>query len=326
MPVTRTVTLHSTRQKNSDKRNLFLCWRHALFREKARQIGYLDESFRVAKSLAQRLKPSVQQSLCMAKRWFAGRRQIRRLPSLIAVARDIGRAAERLLFAAFRHFRLTCIHDHKFLDSTNRVNVWGGTHDLYYKLQRTSLRTFGAMDDFPISEELALVILAQQGDPEAFRALVERYDRRLLYFIRRILDDSEDAFDALQEVWLTVHRSLRKLQAPRAFRVWLFRIAHDQSITQLRRRRKWVSLDESTLADPPADSLPDAVFDTAEIVHKGMKQLSVDHRRVLTLRFLENMSVDEIASVLSCNPGTVKSRLHYAKESLRRWIKEENHE
>jgi RNA polymerase sigma-70 factor (ECF subfamily) len=170
------------------------------------------------------------------------------------------------------------------------------------------------------SEETELVLLAQQGDGEAFRTLVELYDRRLLYFIRRILDETEEAFDVLQEVWLRVHRDLRDLRSPRAFRVWLYRIAHDRTISALRRSRRAIPLEELPPGEVPVVDLPDSIFEAADLVHVALTALSVDHRRVLTLRFLENMSIQEIADVTECSTGTVKSRLHYAKAALGRRI------
>ena len=177
------------------------------------------------------------------------------------------------------------------------------------------------------SEEAELVLLAQQGDGEAFRALVELYDRRLLYFIRRILDETEEAFDVLQEVWLRVHRDLRDLRSPCAFRVWLYRIAHDRTISALRRSRHVMPLEELPPGDVPvAPDLPDSMFEAADLVHVALTALSVDHRRVLTLRFLEDMSIQEIADVMECSIGTVKSRLHYAKAALGRRIGGSNNE
>jgi RNA polymerase sigma-70 factor (ECF subfamily) len=69
-------------------------------------------------------------------------------------------------------------------------------------------------------------------------------------------------------------------------------------------------------------SVDTAAFDNAELVHVALQDLSVDHRRVLTLRFLEDMSIEEIAEVVGLSSGTVKSRLHYAKFALRRRIEE----
>ncbi len=176
------------------------------------------------------------------------------------------------------------------------------------------------------SEEAELVLLAQQGDGAAFRTLVELYDRRLLYFIRRILDQSEEAFDVLQEVWLRVHRDLRGLRSPRAFRVWLYRIAHDRTIAALRRNRRTIPLEELPPGEVPVVDLPDSIFEAADLVHVALTALSVDHRRVLTLRFLEDMSIQEIADVMKCTTGTVKSRLHYAKAALGRRIRGSNNE
>ncbi len=79
---------------------------------------------------------------------------------------------------------------------------------------------------------------------------------------------------------------------------------------------------EDVPAGPPDAAVEDATFDDAELVHAALVGLSVDHRRVLTLRFLEDMPIEEIAEVVGCAPGTVKSRLHYAKLALRRRIEE----
>jgi RNA polymerase sigma-70 factor (ECF subfamily) len=79
------------------------------------------------------------------------------------------------------------------------------------------------------------------------------------------------------------------------------------------------------IAEPAsADSMAvdEVHFDNAELVHAGLQALSVDHRRVLTLRFIEDMTIEEIAAVIGCSAGTVKSRLHYAKLALRRQIEE----
>jgi RNA polymerase sigma-70 factor (ECF subfamily) len=175
------------------------------------------------------------------------------------------------------------------------------------------------------SEETLLVLSARQGDPAAFRSLVERYDRRLLYFVRRMLDDPEEGFDVLQRVWTNVFRQLPRLQTPQAFRVWLYRIAHDQAVSALRKKRIEISIESLPLNGVPDDNQKEAAFETAEALHVALQSLSVDHRRVLTLRFLEDMSLEEIATVLDCSTGTIKSRLHYARAALRRRIEEDEH-
>jgi len=174
--------------------------------------------------------------------------------------------------------------------------------------------------------ERLLIACARNGDRAAFSALVDAYDRRLLYFIRRILGETGDALDVLQTVWLQVHRGLTKLRAADAFRVWLYRIAHDLAISELRRSARWpLAMDSQESAPAVDDSGPDA-FENAELVHMALTHLSIDHRRVLSLRFLEDMPIAEIAQVLGENEGTIKSRLHYAKRALRMRIEELKHE
>ncbi len=185
-------------------------------------------------------------------------------------------------------------------------------------------RAMPATDEVQQIQERLMVLCAQAGNRDAFCRLVDLYDRRLLYFIRRILGETEGALDVLQTVWLNVHRQLGKLKAPDAFRVWLYRIAHDQAITELRRKSKRPVLLDDVESMQPVDKpgLDATAFDNAELVHVALQDLSVDHRRVLTLRFLEDMSIEEIAEVVGLSSGTVKSRLHYAKHALRRRIEE----
>lgn len=176
-------------------------------------------------------------------------------------------------------------------------------------------------------QEYVTVLLAQSGQREALSRLVDLYDQRLLYFVRRILGDADGALDVLQTTWLTVHRKIATLKSPGAFRVWVYRIAHDAAISELRRQMKRpivVDNHEITLATDE-QACDEKSFDSAELVHSALHGLSVDHRRVLTLRFLEDMSIEEIASVVGCSDGTIKSRLHYAKLALRRRIEELTH-
>ncbi len=163
-----------------------------------------------------------------------------------------------------------------------------------------------------------LVLRAQLGQEEALRALFTRYNGRLLYYLRRIVGD--DAEDALQEVWVKVLRNLNRIEKPGAFKAWIYRTAHNQAISRLRSQRIEVGLDE--LAEEPV--APSTVDDSLLVfrdyeslrIHQGLESLSAPHREVITLRFLEELSYEDIASVVGCSVGTVRSRLHYAKHSL----------
>jgi RNA polymerase sigma-70 factor (ECF subfamily) len=184
--------------------------------------------------------------------------------------------------------------------------------------------TMSVPDNVLQAQERVTILLAQQGNREAFSSLIDLYDQRLLYFVRRILGETDGALDILQSVWLTVHRKLGGLKSIDAFRVWLYRVAHDHAVTELRRKsRRPISVEEIASDAIEEDlNIRESAFENAELVHIGMQTLSVDHRRVLTLRFLEDMTIEEIAEVIGSTAGTVKSRLHYAKAALRRRIEE----
>ena len=175
-------------------------------------------------------------------------------------------------------------------------------------------------------QEQLWVLQAQQGDHEAFQSLVNQYDRRLLYFVMRFANRQEQALDVLQEVWVTVFRRLRKLRSPAAFRVWLYQIAHDKVVSLIRQNVREEAIHQQLLEERGnnADE-PDPISDNAELVHRALGELTAEHREVLVLRFLEDLSLDEIAQLLRCSLGTVKSRLHYAKQAIKITI-ERQHE
>jgi RNA polymerase sigma-70 factor (ECF subfamily) len=176
-------------------------------------------------------------------------------------------------------------------------------------------------------QERLWVLQAQQGNPDAFRSLVDHYERRLLYYLMRFTNNPEHAADTLQEVWVTAFRKLKDLRAPEAFRVWLYQIAHDKIVSharrEVRRQETLVALSNEALPD---DSYHDCQFEDAQLVHRALERLSSEHREVLTLRFLEDMKLEEIAETLGCELGTVKSRLHYAKQAVRKFLQESSHE
>jgi RNA polymerase sigma-70 factor (ECF subfamily) len=168
-----------------------------------------------------------------------------------------------------------------------------------------------------------LIIRSQRGDPAAFRQLVERFDRRLLYFITSLINDPEQALDVSQETWLSVFRQLPNLSSPSAFRTWVYRIAHGKSIELLRRQMRFPGTGESReLLDSAIADSDSIQLENVELVHTALSRLALHHREVLSLHFMESMSIEEMAQVLGCPPGTVKSRLHYARAAMRKTIEE----
>jgi RNA polymerase sigma-70 factor (ECF subfamily) len=165
--------------------------------------------------------------------------------------------------------------------------------------------------------EHVLVLRCQGGDEAAFAELVERYQARLRYYLRKMLRDSQAAEDALQDVWVDVFRAVSRLADAGAFRAWLYRIARDRACRQLRQGRR--SYQPLETVDPIDGRTEEAHFTAEDVerIHTALDELSAEHREVLVFRYIEAMSYEEIARVVGCQVGTVRSRLHYARRALR---------
>lgn len=170
-------------------------------------------------------------------------------------------------------------------------------------------------DDADQLYERVLVLRCQAGDEASFAELVERYQPRLRYYLRKLI--GQRAEDVLQEVWLDVFRSVSRLADVRAFRAWLYRIARDRAYREIRiQRPPHQPLDEVAATDEPAEEAP-FTAEEVEHVHAALDELADEQREALVLRYIESMTYEEIARVLGCQVGTVRSRLHYAKRALR---------
>ena len=170
-----------------------------------------------------------------------------------------------------------------------------------------------------------LVLQCQAGRAEAFERILSRHGGRVRYFLRRMLGPRRDVDDACQEVWMAAFRELRRLRNPASFRVWLYRIARNRAYQVLRDERRALPTVELTEV---AQNVQDDDFrpEEAEAILRGLEELRVDHKEVLMLRFLEEMSYEDIAQTLGCSLGTVRSRIHYAKHALRRQMEASGNE
>ncbi|WP_165074052.1 RNA polymerase sigma factor [Paludisphaera rhizosphaerae] len=172
-----------------------------------------------------------------------------------------------------------------------------------------------------------LALRCRRGDARAFEELVREWEGRLFYYVRRLVATEEDAWDVLQQTWLRVYKSVGSLRQPERLPVWLYQVARCAAISHRRGRLRNEAHEES-LDDPPDPTAEDDLdlLDRCEQVHVGLERLSPAHREILTLFFLEDLSLEQIAEVLEIPPGTAKSRLHYAKRALREILeREEDH-
>jgi RNA polymerase sigma-70 factor (ECF subfamily) len=168
-----------------------------------------------------------------------------------------------------------------------------------------------------IYQEL-LALRCRRGERAALEELVRAWEKRLLYFIRRLVDKEQDAWDVLQQTWVRVLSGIGRLREPQSLGPWLYRVARHAAFDHGQLRANYQRFLKDYQEATACEEAPDGTeFETAEQLHRGLVQLHVPHREVLTLFFLEDFSIDEIARVLDVPPGTVKSRLHHAKKALR---------
>jgi RNA polymerase sigma-70 factor (ECF subfamily) len=167
--------------------------------------------------------------------------------------------------------------------------------------------------------ERVLVLRCQFRDEAAFAEMIERYQTRLRFYICKMLNDSHIAEDVLQEVWWDMFRGISRLKQPGAFRVWLYRIARDRTVRELRRRRIAFSLPaDLELIDSSADlDRETELSENWELVREVLDSLPLAYRDILVLRYIEDMPYEEIAAISGCPVGTVRSRLHFARRALR---------
>lgn len=164
-----------------------------------------------------------------------------------------------------------------------------------------------------------LIVRHLQGEPKAFEQIVALWERRLFYYLRRLLRAEEDAWDVLQEVWLQVFRRLPELRDSAAFPAWLYRIGHHQAVSLLRKQRKLeVAMDGDGCLEVQDSAELNFTASDAEEVHAALARLPQAQREVLTLFFLEGFSISDIAEIVEAPEGTVKSRMHYGKQALRK--------
>jgi RNA polymerase sigma-70 factor (ECF subfamily) len=165
-----------------------------------------------------------------------------------------------------------------------------------------------------------LVARARQGDEVAFEQLVRRYQRYVFNVAYRVLGDYAEAEDMTQEAFVRAWRGLSGFQGQARFTTWLYRIVHNLCLNRLPRlRQELLQIEplEEVLASP-APSLPDH-YETQEQVaflHTELAQLPEKYRLVLTLRYLQHLSYDEIAVALNVPMGTVKTHIHRARRLL----------
>jgi RNA polymerase sigma-70 factor (ECF subfamily) len=180
------------------------------------------------------------------------------------------------------------------------------------------------------SEELVLVQAAKRGDVSAFEQLVKRYDRNVFRIAQHITQNREDAEDVVQDAFLKAYQNLGQFQGNSKFYTWLVRIAVNEALMKLRKRKtdKTVSMDEDVETEDGSvprevadwSPNPEQLFNQSElndILTKTIQGLPAGFRTVFVLRDVEGLSTEETADMLGLSIPAVKSRLLRARLQLR---------
>ena len=188
------------------------------------------------------------------------------------------------------------------------------------------------MGDNP--EESSLLARARNGDTAAFDELITRHRQNVFMHTYQIVRNEEDALDLTQETFIRAWKSLARFKGPASFGGWLHRIATNAAIDVCRRRQIRMQtgieigpmkIDPASRTTPSRPEVPGEALDRQEIkqrVEQAFDSLSPEHRAVIVLKEIEDLSYEEIAKHVGCSLGTVMSRLFYARKKLQNLLRD----
>lgn len=196
---------------------------------------------------------------------------------------------------------------------------------------------FAAVSAGMTLRERMLIRRVQQRDERAFEELMRLYQHKVYNLVYRFLGSQEEAEDVAQEVFVTVFKSIDTFRGEAKFSTWLYRIAanhcknrlkylgrrHHKSTDELTEATERELVDSQPLAIRPHVDGPDAVLEGLELertVQAGIAQLDEEHRTLVILRDVEDLSYEEISNITGLELGTVKSRLHRARMALKDYM------
>jgi RNA polymerase sigma-70 factor (ECF subfamily) len=163
----------------------------------------------------------------------------------------------------------------------------------------------------------------QRGETETFEILVRRHEKAIFNVVYRMLGDYDDAAETAQEVFLSAYRAIGQFRGDANFSTWLYRIALNHASTRRKstssRQRRLVPIDDTELVDDvelgPAETLEKK--EIRQRVQRALKELQPEDAMVILLRDLQDIAYEDVARMLNIPVGTVKSRLHRARQALK---------
>ena len=182
--------------------------------------------------------------------------------------------------------------------------------------------------------ESELILKAQNGDVTSFERLIESYQQGVFNLAFRMVNNHEDAADIAQEAFIKAYLNILKFKGTSKFSTWIYRITTNACLDEIKKRKKTKAFSISENIETEAGEIPREIEDTSaniednlerkernRVINDAIAQLPENHRAVIILRDINNLSYEGIAAALKCSEGTVKSRISRARNALHEILK-----
>jgi len=174
--------------------------------------------------------------------------------------------------------------------------------------------------------DLELIQEFKNGSNNAFNLLVLRYQEKIYWVVRRMLPDHDEADDVVQEVFVKVYRSIGSFKGDSSFYTWLYRIAMNLSLNEIRRKktRRTFSLDDSTMQHESTDPLPVEQLEKEEqtrLIKAAIERLPEKQKKVFILRYYEELPYEQISKILKTSVGGLKANYFHAVKKIGEYVK-----
>ncbi len=182
----------------------------------------------------------------------------------------------------------------------------------------------------PEENEKTLIDKCRKGDIHAFEELISSYEKKIFNIVYRIVGDYNDAEDISQEIFIKVFRSINNFKERSSFYTWLYRIAVNECMDILKKKKKTAAYSIDTPIQTEDDQIPREIKDYGEspeekverkelrnYIESALNSVTYEHRTMIVLRDIQGLSYEEIAEIVKCPAGTVKSRINRARKALK---------
>lgn len=177
------------------------------------------------------------------------------------------------------------------------------------------------MDELERARDEWLALRCQAREHGALEDLIQHMERPLSYFIWKLVGDREIALEVIQELWIKTSKTIHTLREPRSVRSWLYQLARGTALDRIRHENRRIEVEQYYQLPLEDSTDPDPLdgFEPVDI-QRALDRLEPGHREVVTLHFLDDFPIREIAEIVGIPEGTVKSRLHYGKKALKQQL------